>query len=196
MANMNCKYWYTPWFNCNKAILNKYQYLCMHLFHNWIYHYANMCRNLTKTNTSILVHGQVEYLKCHMIYFMFIKHMCLARVKPVTTDAARTWVRIAWKICNSILQQHPDSKVHGANMGPIWDRQDPGGPHVSPMNFAIWADALEPISQRVSEPIIKILKKYMLSCSEKCWSHHVNIVHMPQQVSCHDMCKICYIFGS
>ena len=33
----------------------------------------------------------------------------------------------------------PDSKVNGANMGPIWGRQDPGGPHVGPMNFAIWA---------------------------------------------------------
>ena len=33
----------------------------------------------------------------------------------------------------------PDSKVHGANMGPIWGRQDPGWPHVGPMNFAIWA---------------------------------------------------------
>ena len=32
----------------------------------------------------------------------------------------------------------PDNKVHGANMGPIWGRQDPGGPHVGPMNFAIW----------------------------------------------------------
>ena len=32
----------------------------------------------------------------------------------------------------------PDSKLHGANMGPIWGRQDPGGPHVGPMNFAIW----------------------------------------------------------
>ena len=32
----------------------------------------------------------------------------------------------------------PDSKVHGANMGPIWGRQDPGGPHVGPKNFAIW----------------------------------------------------------
>ena len=32
----------------------------------------------------------------------------------------------------------PDSKVHGANMGLIWGRQDPGGPHVGPMNFAIW----------------------------------------------------------
>ena len=32
----------------------------------------------------------------------------------------------------------PDSKVPGANMGPIWGRQDPGGPHVGPMNFVIW----------------------------------------------------------
>ena len=32
----------------------------------------------------------------------------------------------------------PDSKVHGANMGPIWGWQDPDGPHVGPMNLAIW----------------------------------------------------------
>ena len=32
----------------------------------------------------------------------------------------------------------PDSKVHGTNMGPIWGRQDPGGPHVGPMNLPIW----------------------------------------------------------
>ena len=36
----------------------------------------------------------------------------------------------------------PDSKVHGANMGPIWGRHDPGGPHVGPMNFAILDYAL------------------------------------------------------
>ena len=33
---------------------------------------------------------------------------------------------------------YPDSKVHGANMGPDWGRQDPGGPHVCPMNPVIW----------------------------------------------------------
>ena len=31
-----------------------------------------------------------------------------------------------------------DIKVHGANMEPIWGRQDPGGPHVGPIIFAIW----------------------------------------------------------
>ena len=33
------------------------------------------------------------------------------------------------------VQKDPDSKVHGANMGP---RQDPGVPHVGRMNLAIW----------------------------------------------------------
>ena len=36
------------------------------------------------------------------------------------------------------VDNNPDSKVHGANMGPIWGRQDPGGPHVGPMNLVIW----------------------------------------------------------
>ena len=35
---------------------------------------------------------------------------------------------------------NPDGKVYGANMGPIWDQQDPGGPHVGPMDLAIWED--------------------------------------------------------
>ena len=32
----------------------------------------------------------------------------------------------------------PDSKVHGAHMGPTWGRQDPGGSHVGHVNLAIW----------------------------------------------------------
>ena len=34
-------------------------------------------------------------------------------------------------------ESYLDSKLHGANMGPIWGQQDPGGPHVGPMNFVI-----------------------------------------------------------
>ena len=34
-------------------------------------------------------------------------------------------------IVGEFLKFFPDSKVHGANMGPIWGRQDPG-------NFSIW----------------------------------------------------------
>ena len=32
----------------------------------------------------------------------------------------------------------PDSKVHGTNMGPTWVLSAPDGPHIGPMNLAIW----------------------------------------------------------
>ena len=40
------------------------------------------------------------------------------------------YVCCEFKIC-------PDSKVHGANMGPTWVLSAPDGPHVGPMNLAI-----------------------------------------------------------
>ena len=41
-------------------------------------------------------------------------------------------------LCRKPAVSIPDSKFYRANMGPIWGRQDPDGPHVGPMNFAIW----------------------------------------------------------
>ena len=38
----------------------------------------------------------------------------------------------------------PDSKIHGANMGPTWVLVSPCGPHVGPMNPAIWELLLVP----------------------------------------------------
>ena len=47
-----------------------------------------------------------------------------------------------WDVCAKIDRArdwtYPASKFHGANMGSIWGRQDPDGPRVGPMNFAIW----------------------------------------------------------
>ena len=43
----------------------------------------------------------------------------------------------------NIQKTYPDSKVYGADMGPIWGRQDPGGPHVGPINFTIWVGTSE-----------------------------------------------------
>ena len=45
------------------------------------------------------------------------------------------WVFISLQ---AVRLNYPDREFRGANMGPIWGRQDPGGPHVGPMNFAIW----------------------------------------------------------
>ena len=36
-----------------------------------------------------------------------------------------------------LVHKIPNNKVHGANMGSIWGRQDPGGPQFGPTNFAI-----------------------------------------------------------
>ena len=40
-------------------------------------------------------------------------------------------------IFRDALQHDPDSKLHGANMGPTWVLLAPDGPHVGPMNLAI-----------------------------------------------------------
>ena len=44
---------------------------------------------------------------------------------------------VQWSHICALKLPLPRYKVHGAYMGPIWGRQDPGGPHVGPMNFAI-----------------------------------------------------------
>ena len=44
-------------------------------------------------------------------------------------------------------------------MGAIWGRQDPGGPHVGLMNFAIWAmtDAIpHPYPNPTSLPVVEL----------------------------------------
>ena len=41
------------------------------------------------------------------------------------------------RVTGCIIHHYPDSKVHGANMGPTWVLSAPDGPHVGPMNLAI-----------------------------------------------------------
>ena len=48
------------------------------------------------------------------------------------------WLYNGWETEAHNNDMYPDSKVHGANMGHTWGRQDPGDPHVGPMNLAIW----------------------------------------------------------
>ena len=50
----------------------------------------------------------------------------------------------------------PYSRVQGANMGPIWGRQDPGGPHVGPVNFVVW-DVMEKLSYSTPQNYVAIL---------------------------------------
>ena len=64
--------------------------------------------------------------RIHCFLWVVVTHPCPTSIS--STYGVITAVR---------LYTYPDSKVHGANMGPTWGRQDPGGPHVGPMNLAI-----------------------------------------------------------
>ena len=67
----------------------------------------------------------------------------------------------------------PDNKIHGANMGLIWGRQDPGGPHVGPMNFAIWGINWPTIYRTCMSNVIIVVKPWDVTISP-CRCHIFN----------------------
>ena len=74
-------------------------------------------------------------MAAHLVPHCNIRHIAPASTaNAVITDMT---VIGPQNICN-----YPDSKVHGANMGPIWGRQDPGGPYVGPINFVVWVPSV------------------------------------------------------
>ena len=72
---------------------------------------------------------------CLIVTFLYIRingaFIYKLKVKAVISE---------WAIF--VAENFPDSKVHVANIGPIWRRQDPGGPHVGPMKVVIWVSCL------------------------------------------------------
>ena len=74
----------------------------------------------------------------------------------------------AWTWLMAWYPNIPDSKVHGANMGPIWDRQDPGGPHVGPMDLAIW-DSWQVTATHLNTELLGY------QCSSSSNGHHSDI---------------------
>ena len=60
--------------------------------------------------------------------------------------------------CGSVMCSFHDSKVHGANMGPTWVLSSPGGPHVGPMNLAIWVP-ISLVSLRADSLAIALIPK-------------------------------------
>ena len=48
-------------------------------------------------------------------------------------------IDVHWIYMPSCPNNHPDNKVHWANMGPTWVLSAPDGPHVGPINLAIRA---------------------------------------------------------
>ena len=100
------------------------------------------------------------------------------------------WTKLVWTIMRLLSfgpdehRKHPDSKVHRANMGPIWGQPDPAGPHVGPMNFAIWAATKLPRSKMMPAmlyfplllhlQVLHFIEMYA-SCTNKYHIHIYNI---------------------
>ena len=60
---------------------------------------------------------------------------------PTKVSGTSVYGYVTWpviEVLEELNQIIPASKVHGANMGPTWGPQDPGGPHAGHMYLAIW----------------------------------------------------------
>ena len=98
---------------------------------------------------------------------------------------------------------NPDSKVHGANMGPTWVLSAPDGPRVGPMNLAIrevnqhTEDYFQSQTQNHVHILLNIL--YMQPCPPLCWIICVWFLVYPPWIhsyfkhSCH-ISHVCLIF--
>ena len=101
--------------------------------------------------------GDVDHRGISELSRTAIKHKSPIHVFRKRPHRTTTWNTLEFDLGTAFVDRSllviPDSKVHGANMGPIWGRQDPGGRHVGPINFAIWdvTTSLKPCST-VSHP--------------------------------------------
>ena len=93
--------------------------------------------------TGNLFHAPKSY-ECHFITIHEFKLEPSSRQCPAFSIWAKMLsYRLTVTACTRNWYFHfhaynfPDSKVHGANMGPTWVLSAPDGPHVGPMNLAI-----------------------------------------------------------
>ena len=68
------------------------------------------------------------------MFFYYLDNMCIFfRFQ----ENKLTWNSLVYAEDAGDGDMSPDSKVHGANMGPTWVLSAPDGPHVGSMNLAI-----------------------------------------------------------
>ena len=93
------------------------------LLHKWSLKGLHMKLGVTQLHVVLISKWYISYL--WNIYKQFI------------TLAHKYWGQMLNIAPTPIKWPCPDSKVHGANMGPTWVLSAPDGPHVGPMNLAI-----------------------------------------------------------
>ena len=82
-----------------------------------------------------------------------------------------------------VMQNIPDSKVHGANMGPTWGWQDPCGPYVGPAKIVIWDVSENRVILWISAEFCGILENGLCSKELFCEiAEPINILQKPAKV--------------
>ena len=109
----------------------------------WVESNGHQCIPLTKASDveilCFLLSGPEQMVEQTIGTLTVMSHDVFIHVLQSCFAGTGSWLlRYQWSYPEGTLHGLPDSKVHGANMGPTWGRQDPGGHHVGPMNFAIW----------------------------------------------------------
>ena len=74
-------------------------------------------------------------LPCCLQNHIILDHIIMRHDQSKNLDQAPIYF---WNLeAQEWINDTPDSKDHGANMGPTWVLSDPDGPHVGPMNLVV-----------------------------------------------------------
>ena len=82
--------------------------------------------------------GWIERTRYWIIISHWFSPICFRR--SACTKMSKIYTVYLWhakRDCKISFSNFPDSKAHGANIGPTWVLSAPDGPHVGPMNLAI-----------------------------------------------------------
>ena len=100
------------------------------------------CKSSLNSPTKWCIKLEAAYKRCPIVFQGHLSNIKVTQEKKsmiftrIWRFRAVTPVWIHWWLWIG-AQSFPDSKVHGANMGPTWVLLAPGGLHVGPLNLAI-----------------------------------------------------------
>ena len=95
------------------------------------------------TKPSILFYLLVPHIS--MSNVQYLEYIGIVRTASMPDLMVCANIGLATRYSPALFCNFPESKGHGANMGPTWGRQDPGGPHVGHVNLAIWVAYQTPL---------------------------------------------------
>ena len=131
-AESSCQWFETPWSWCD-IVKSHVKCTSIAVFSNNLYWhvFVTLSEGIYPKSITMMPHERHGISNHQHLDCLFIS---LLRLTTKNVESQHFWPLCeknpVWKIL--------ESTVHGAHMGPIWGQQDPDGPHVDPMNLAIW----------------------------------------------------------